>query len=193
MFKLDSAPDLLAFLASALIKTCFYRESTLCSPHLLMKLFKFPWTLFFKSIQFSLSVVSDSLWPHGLQHARLPCPPLSPGICSNSCLLSRWCYPIISSSASPFSFCLQSFSVSGSFPRSQFFESGGQSIGASASFLPINIQSRFPLGLTGFDLLVVQGTLNSLLQHHNSKTSILWCSVFFMVQLSHPYVTTRKP
>ena len=94
----------------------------------------------------------------------------------------------------PFSFCLQSFPASGSFPRSQFFASGGQSIGASASVLPISIQGWFHLGLTGFDLhlLVVQGTLKSLLQHHNLKTSILWCSVFFTVQLSHPYMTTGK-
>ena len=149
MFKLDSAPDLLAFLASALIKTCFYRESTLCSPHLLMKLFKFPWTLFFKSIQFSLSVVSDSLSPHGLQHTRLPCPSPTPGACSNSCPSSQWCHPTISSSVFPFSACLQSSPASGSFPMSQSFTSDGQSIGASASFLPMNIQDWFPLGWLG--------------------------------------------
>ena len=102
---------------------------------------------------------------HGLQHARLPCPSPSPGACSNSCPLSRWCHPIISSSViSPFS-CLRSFPASGSFLMSQFFASGGQSIGASASasvFL-MNIQDWFPWGLTGFDLLAVQGTLKNLL------------------------------
>ena len=94
----------------------------------------------FSSVQFSHSVVFDSLWPHGLQHARLPCPSLSPRVCSNSCPSSQW--PTISSSVIPFSSCLQSFPASGSFPMSQFFPSGGQSIGvsASASVLPINIQ-----------------------------------------------------
>ena len=84
--------------------------------------------------------------PHGLQHARLPCPPLSPRVCSNSCPLSQWCHPIISSSATPF--CPQSFPASGSFPMSQLFAWGGQSIGASASVLPMNFQGWFPLGLT---------------------------------------------
>ena len=83
---------------------------------------------------FSHYVVSDSLWLHGLHHARLPCPSLSPGIYSNSCLLSQWCHPIISSSVSPFSFCLHSFPASESFPMSQPFTSGGQSIGASTFF-----------------------------------------------------------
>ena len=95
--------------------------------------------------QFSCSVIPDSLWPHGLQHARLPYPSLSPRICSNSCPLSWWCHPTISSSVVPFSSCLQSFPASGSFPMSQFFESGGQNIGvsASASVLPMNIQTDF--------------------------------------------------
>ena len=95
--------------------------------------------------------MSNSLWPHGLQHARFPCPSLSPRVCSNSCPLSRWCHPTISSSVAPFSSCPQSFPASGSFPVSQFFTSSGQSIGASASaaVLPMNIQGRFPLGLTG--------------------------------------------
>ena len=99
---------------------------------------------------FSRSVMSDSLKPHGLQHARLPCPSPTPGVCSNSCPLSRWCHPTISSSVLPFSSCLQSFPASGSFLMSQFFASGGQSIGfsASASVLPMNIQYWFPLGLT---------------------------------------------
>ena len=93
-------------------------------------------------VQFSSSVMSDSLRPHGLQHARLPCPSPTPGVYSNSCPLSWRCHPTISSSVTPFSYCLQSFSASRSFPMSQFFTSGGQSIGvsASASVLPMNIQ-----------------------------------------------------
>ena len=102
------------------------------------------------SVQFSPSVLSDSLRPHGLQHTRLSCPSPTPKARSNSCPLSQWCHPAISSSVVPFSSCLQSFPASGSFPRSQFFTSGGQSIGvaASASVLPMNIQDWFPLGLT---------------------------------------------
>ena len=103
-----------------------------------------------QSVQFSHSVMSNSLQPHGLQHARLPCP--SPTPRANSCPLSRWCHPTISSSVVPFSSCLQSFPASGSFPMSQFFASGGQCIGvsASASVLPMNIQDWFPLGRTGW-------------------------------------------
>ena len=128
------------------------------------------------SIQYSHSVVSDSVWPHGLQHTRLLCPSPTPRACSNSCPLSRWCHPTISSSVVPFSSCLQSFTASGSFPMSQFFASGDQSIGvsASASVLPMNIQDWLPLGLTGWiSLQSVQGTLKSLLQHHSSKESML--------------------
>ena len=97
--------------------------------------------VFLPSVQFSHSVMSDSLRPHGLQHTRLPCPSPTPGICSNSCPLSQWCHPTISSSVVPFSFCLPSFPASGSFPMSQFFASGGQSIAVSASVtvLPMNI------------------------------------------------------
>ena len=96
----------------------------------------------------------DSLWPHGLQHPRLPCPSLSPGVCSNACLLSRWCHPTISSSAAPISFCLQSFPASLSFPKSWLFTSGGECIRASASVLLMNIRGWFALGLTGlFSLL----------------------------------------
>ena len=99
---------------------------------------------------FICSVVSDSLWPHGLQDTRLPCPSI-PGACSNSCPLSWWYYPTISSSVIPFSSCLQSFSASGSFPMSRFLTSGGQSTGfsASASVLLMNIQDWFPLGWMG--------------------------------------------
>ena len=101
--------------------------------------------------QFSHSVMPDALCPHGLQHARLPCPSPTPGVYSNLCPSSQWCHPNISSSVIPFSSCLRSFPASGSFPISQLFKSCGQSIGvsASASVLSINIQEWFPLGLTG--------------------------------------------
>ena len=92
-----------------------------------------PWGHRVGHSQFSLSILSDSLWPHGLKHARLSCPSPSPGACSNSCPSSQWCHPTISSSLVPFSSCLQSFPASVFFPMSQFFTSGGQSIGASAS------------------------------------------------------------
>ena len=146
------------------------------------------------SVHFSGSVVSDSLQPHEPQHAGLPCP--SPtGVYSNSCPLSWWCHPTISSSVISFSSHLQPFPASGSFQMSQSVASHGQSIGVSASTsaLPMMTQDWFPLGWTGWmDLLAVQGTLKSLLQHHSSKASILWCSVFFMVQLSHPYMSSGK-
>ena len=108
------------------------------------------------SVQFSHSVMSHSLQPHGLQHARLRCLSLTPGACSNSCPSSRWCHPTISSSIGPFSSCFQAFPASGSFPVSQFLTSSGQSIGvsASASVLPMNIQDWFPLGWT--DLISLQ-------------------------------------
>ena len=102
-------------------------------------------------VQFSHSVMSDSLRRHGLQHARPPCPSPAPRVCSNSCPSSWWCHPTVSSSVIPFSSHLQSFPGSGPFPMSQFFASGGQSIGASAStsVLPMHIQDWFPLGWTG--------------------------------------------
>ena len=105
---------------------------------------------------FSCSVVSHSLWPCGLQHTRLPCPS-SPRACSNSCPLSWWCHPTVSSSVIPFSSCLQSFPASESFPVSWLFASGGQSIEASASVLPMNIQGWCPLGLTGLISLLSKG------------------------------------
>ena len=113
----------------------------------------------FLDVQFSCSVMSDSLQPHGLQHVRPPCPSTTPGVYSNSCPLNRWCHPVISSSAVPFSSCLQSFPASQSFPMSQFFASGGQSIGvsASASVLPMNIHDWFPLGWTGWVSLQFKG------------------------------------
>ena len=113
----------------------------------------------FSSVQFSLSVVSNSLQPHGLQHTRPPCPSPTPRVYPNSCPLSRWCHPTISSSVIPFSSRLQSFPASGSFQMSQFFPSGGQSIGASASalVLPMNIQDWSPLGWTGWISLQSKG------------------------------------
>ena len=124
------------------------------------------------SVQFSCSVVSNSLWPHGLQHARLPCPSPAPGVYSNSCPLSWWCQPNTSFSVVPFSSCHQSFPASGSFPMSQFFASGGQSIGVSAlaPFLPMNIQDWFPLGWTGWVSLQSKGLSrvfsNTMVQKH---------------------------
>ena len=111
------------------------------------------------SVQFSHALVSSSLQPYGLQHTRLPCPSPTPGACSNSHPSSWWCHPTISSSIIPFSSCLQSFPTSGSFLRSQFFTSGGQSIGvlASASVLPMNIQNWFLLRLTGLISLQSKG------------------------------------
>ena len=108
---------------------------------------------------FSLQVVSDYSWPHGLQHTRLPCLSTSLGVCTNSCPLNQWCHPTISSSVIPFSSCCQSFPASGSFPMSQFFTSGGQSIGvsATASVLPVNSQGWFPLRLTGLISLLFKG------------------------------------
>ena len=143
---------------------------------------------------YSVSKSYPTLWPHGLQHARLPYPSLSLRVFSDSCPLSQWCYLNISS-ATPFSFCLPSFPSSGSFPISRLFTSGGHSIGASASatVFSMNIQGWFPLGNQWFDLLAVQETLKSLLQHHSSKASFLLCSAFFMVQLSHLYLILEKP
>ena len=130
--------------------------------------------------QFSSSVVSNSLQLHGLQHARPPCPSPAPRTYSNSCPSSQWCHPTISSSVIPFSSNLQSFPASGSIPVSQFFQSGGQSIGASASasVLPMYIQDWFPLGLTGWNCLQSKGLSrvfsNTTVQKHQ----------FFGTQLS---------
>ena len=113
--------------------------------------------LIFSLVQFSCSVVSDSLWPHGIQHIRPPCPSSNPRVYSNSCPLSQWFLPTISSSVIPFSSHLQSFPSSGSFQMSQFFASGGQINGVSASVLPMNIQDWFPLGRTGWISLQSKG------------------------------------
>ena len=132
-----------------------------------------------------------SLQPHGLQHTRLPCPSLSPRVCSDSCPLSWWCHPTFWSSVIRFSSCPQSFPAWGSFPMSQLFTS-------VATVLELQLQHQsfqwilISFRIDWFDLLAVQGTLKSLLQYHSSKASILWCLTFFMVQISHPYMTIGK-
>ena len=139
--------------------------------------------------------MSGSLQPNGLWHARPPCPSPTPGAYSNSCTSSHWCHPTISSSVIPFSSCLQSFPASGSFLMTQFFAPGGQSIGVSAStsISPVNEYSgSISFRMDWLDLLAVQGTFKSLLQHYSSKASVLRCSAFFIVQLSNPYMTTGK-
>ena len=139
--------------------------------------------------------MSDSLQPHGLHHARLPYSSPTPSAYShNSCPSSQWCHPTILSSVVPFSSHLQSFPASGSFPMSQFFTSGSQSIGVSAStsVLPMNIQDWFPFGLTSWISLQSKGLSRAFFKHHSSKASILWHSAFFIVQLSHSDMTTGK-
>ena len=148
-------------------------------------------TIQFSSVARSCPTFCD---PTDCSTARLPCPLPTPGACSNSCPLSQWYHPTISSSVTPFSSYLQSFPASGSFLVSQLFTSGGQSTRASISAIsPSNEYS----GLISFrndwfDLLAVQGTLKSLLQHHSSTAWILWRSAFYIIQLSHPYVTNGK-
>ena len=146
------------------------------------------------SVQFSsVSVISNSLRPHELQHTRPPCPSPTPGAYPNSCPLSRRCHPAISSSVIPFSSCPQSFPASGSFQMSQLFASGGQSWSFSFN---ISLSNEHPvlisLRMDWLDLLAVQGTPKSLLQHHSSKASNLQSSAFFIVQLLRPYMTTGK-
>ena len=119
------------------------------------------------SVQFSRSVVSNSLRPHESQHARPPCPSQTPGVYSNSCPSSQWCHPTISSSVVPFSSCPQSLPASASFLTSQLFAWGGQSTAASASVPPMNTQDLTSFRMDWLDLLAVQGTLKSLLQHHS--------------------------
>ena len=134
---------------------------------------------------FSPAGMSNSLWPHGLQHTRISWPSPSPGACSNSCPLSQWCHPTIPSFAIPFFSCIQPFPASGTFPVSRLFPSGGQ-------VLELQLQQQSFWWIFRTDLLAVQGTLNSFLQHHSSKASIPQRSAFIMVQLSHPYMTTGK-
>ena len=147
----------------------------------------------FSSIQFNCSVVSDCLWPHGLQHASLPCPLPTPGVYSNLCPLSPWCHPTISSSVipSPPAFNLSQHQVFSNesvlcirWPKYWSF---------SFNISPFSEHPRLiSFRMDWLDLLAVQGTLKSLLQHHSSKASILWHSAFFIVQLSHPYMTNGK-
>ena len=134
--------------------------------------------------------MANSFRPHGLQHTRLPCPTLCPRVCSNSCPLSQWCHPTISASVVSFSSCLQSFPASGSFPVSQLFTSGGQSIGVSASTSVLPIQCWFPLRLTGLISLLSKGF--STVFSYSWKASVLRCSAVFLVQVSYPYMTTGK-
>ena len=131
--------------------------------------------------------MSDSLQLHGLQHARIPYPSPTPRACSNSCPSSWWCHPTISSSVVPFSSCPQSFPASGSFPMSQLFASGGHSTGDSNEY-PGLISFRTDC----FDLLAVPGILKSLPQHQSLKASVLRRSAFFIVRLSHRYMSTGK-
>ena len=146
----------------------------------------------FSSVE-SLSRVQLFVTPYTAA-ARPPCPSPTPRVYSNSCPLSRWFIPTISSSVILFSSHFQSFLASGSFQKSQLFASGGQSIGVSAStsVLPMNTQDWSPSGWAAWIFLQVQGALESLLQHYSSKASILLRSAFFIVQLSHPYMTTGK-
>ena len=149
--------------------------------------------LTFSSVQFSRSVMSNSLRPHQSQHARPPCPSPTPGAYSNSCPSSRWCHPAISSSVVPFSSCPQSLSASVFSNESTLHMRWPKYWSFSFSISPSN---EHP-GLISFrtdwlDLLAVQGTLKSLRQHHSWKASIFWHSAFFTVQLSHPYMTTGK-
>ena len=156
---------------------------------LMLKVCCFIFFIFSLLLFFSGSVVPDSLWPHGLQHARLPSPSPSPRVCSNICPLNLWCYPTISSSVIPFSSCLQPFPRSGSFPISQLFPAGGQGIEAlaSASALSMNIQAWFPLGLTGLISLLFKG----LLRFFSSTT--VWRHQFFgalLFLLSNSHIHT---
>ena len=145
-------------------------------------------------VQFSCSVMFDYLWPHGLQHARLPCPLPTPRVYSNSCPSSRWCHPTISFSVVPFSSCPQSFPASGSFQMSQLFASGGRSIGVSVStpVLPMNIQDWSPLGWTGWISLQSKGLSRVFSNTTVQKHQFFRHSAFFIVQLLHPYMTTGK-
>ena len=142
---------------------------------------------------FSYSVTSDSLPPHGLQHARLPCPSASPGVCSNTCPLSRWCHLTVSSSVVPFSSCFQSFSASGCFLMSWVFTSCGQSIKAltSASVLPVNIQDWFPLGWTGWISLQFKGP-NDINNNNCSSHGQIFCLSLLTSALTEYYKTSLR-
>ena len=141
---------------------------------------------------FSCSVVSDALQLHGLQHARLPCLSLSPRACSNSCPPSRWCHPTSSSSVTPFSSCPQSLPASESFPMSWLFASGGQSIGALSSTLQWIFRVDFLYDWLVWSPCCLKDSPESSPAPRFKNTTVLQCSVFFMVQLSHLYMTTGK-
>ena len=168
--------------------SCIAQSLSLLLPHTICSTLKFMFEiqaaeeewLTPSSVKFSHSVMSNSLPPHGLQHARLPCPSPTPRVYSNSCPLSPWCHSAISSSGDPFSSCLQSFPASGSFPMNQFFAWGGQSIrvSAPASVHPMNIQDWSPLGWTGWISLQAKG-----LSRVFSKTTVQKHQ-FFCAQLS---------
>ena len=137
------------------------------------------------NLQFSHSVMSDSLWTHRLQHASLPCPSPTPGACSDSCPLSQWCHPVISSSVILFCSHLQSFPASGSFSsESVLYIRWPKYWNFTFSISPSKYLGLISFRIDWFDLLVVQGTRKNLLQHHSSKASILRCSAFFIFQLS---------
>ena len=145
------------------------------------------------SVQFSRSVMSNSLQPHELQHARPLCPSPTPRVHPNSCPSSRWCHPAISSSVIPFSSCPQSLPASESFNESTLRMRWPKYWSFSFSISPSKeIPGPISFRMDWLDLLAVQGTLKSFLQHHSLKALILWCSAFFTVQFSHPYMTTGK-
>ena len=139
-----------------------------------------------QSVHFSCSVISDSLRPHGLQHTRPPCPSPTPRVYSNSCALSQWCHPTISSSVVRFSSCLQSFPATGSSPMCQFFASGGWSIGVSAStsVLPMNIQDWFPLGLTSWVFFQSKG-LSRVFSNTTVQKHQFFCAQLYSQSNSH--------
>ena len=175
------------FSSSISVNILFYRIGFYCESTMLIKTKQ-------KSLQFSCSVVSDSLWPHESQHARPPCLSPTPGVYPNSCPSSPWCHPAISSSVVPFSSCPQSFPTSGFFSnelalliRWPEYWSFSFSVCSSNEY-----SGLISFRIDWFDLLSVQGTLKNLLQHHSLKASILWHSAFFMVQLSHAYMTPGK-
>ena len=145
------------------------------------------------SVQFSPSVVSDSLQPYGLQHTRPPCPSATPGVYPNSCPVNWWCHPTVSSSVVPSLPALIFPSIRVFSKESVLHIRWPKYWSFSFNISPSNEYSRLiSLRMDWLDLLAVQGTLKSLLQHHISKASILQCSAFFIVQLSHPYMTTGK-
>ena len=146
--------------------------------------------LWFSSVP---SLSRNSLRPHGLQYTRPPCPSPAPRVYSNSCLLSQWSHPTISFSAASFSFCLQSFPASGLFQWASSSHQVAKVLELQLQLSPSNEYLRLVSFRIGwFDLLAVQGTPKSLLEHCNSKASMFWCSAFFIVQLSHLYLTTGK-